>query len=88
MATKTPERPSLTEGQLPELMGLLRGSDSVELKLTVPAAQQRAAVRELGLDALDAQIRRWCSSTRPTLRSTRWASSCGRAGSRGASAIR
>ena len=57
MATKTPARPSLTDEQLPELMGLLRGSDSVELKLTVPPAEQRAAVRELGLDALDAQIR-------------------------------
>jgi hypothetical protein len=57
MATKTPVRPSIADEQLPELMGLLRGSDSVELKLTVPAAQQRAAIRELGLDALDAQIR-------------------------------
>ena len=38
-------------------MSLLRGSDSVELKLTVPPAQQRAAIRDLGLDALDAQIR-------------------------------
>ena len=57
MATKTPERPSLTDEQLPELMGLLRGSDSVELKLTVPPAQQRTAIRLLGLDALDAQIR-------------------------------
>ena len=57
MGTKTPARPSLTDEQLPELMSLMRGSDSVELKLTVPAAQQRAAVRDLGLDALDAQIR-------------------------------
>ena len=57
MATSTPVRPSITDEQLPELMGLLRGSDSVELKLTVPPAQQRAAIRELGLDALDAQIR-------------------------------
>jgi hypothetical protein len=57
MATKTPVRPSLTDAQLQELMSLLSGSDSVELKLTVPPAQQRAAVRELGLDALDAQIR-------------------------------
>ena len=57
MATKTPVRPSLTDAQLAEMMSLLRGSDSVELKLTVPAAQQRAAIRELGLDALDAQIR-------------------------------
>jgi hypothetical protein len=57
MATKTPVRPRLTDEQLGELMGLLRGSDTVELKLTVPAAQQRAAIRGLGLDALDAQIR-------------------------------
>ena len=57
MATKAPERPSLTDAQLSELMGLLRGSDTVELKLTVPAEQQRTAIRELGLDALDAQIR-------------------------------
>ena len=57
MATKTPVRPSLTDAQLEVMMGLLRGSDSVELKLTVPPDQQRAAIRDLGLDALDAQIR-------------------------------
>jgi len=55
MATKTPARP--TDAQLAEMMGLLRGSDTVELKLTVPVAQQRDAIRALGLDALDAQIR-------------------------------
>jgi hypothetical protein len=57
MATKTPVRPTLTDAQLAELMSLLRGSDTVELKLTVPASQQRAAIRGLGLDPLDAQIR-------------------------------
>jgi hypothetical protein len=58
MATKTPVRPTaLTDPQMAEIMDLLRGSDTVELKLTVPAAQQRAAIRSLGLDALDAQIR-------------------------------
>ena len=57
MATKTPVRPGMSDEQLGELMGLLRGSDSVELKLTIPAAQQRAAIQALGLDALDAQIR-------------------------------
>ena len=55
MATKTPVR--LSDAQLVEMMELLRGSDTVELKLTVPAAQQRAAIAALGLDALDAQIR-------------------------------
>ena len=57
MATKTDVRPTLTDEQLAEMMGLLRGSDTVELKLTVPASQQRDAIRALGLDALDAQIR-------------------------------
>jgi hypothetical protein len=57
MATKTPVRPTLSDAQLGELMSLLRGSDTVELKLTIPASQQRAAIRALGLDALDAQIR-------------------------------
>ena len=57
MATKTPVRPTLSDAQLAEMMDLLRGSDTVELKLTVPASQQRAAIRSLGLDALDAQIR-------------------------------
>ena len=57
MPTKTPARPGLTDTQLTEMMSLLRGSDTVELKLTVPAAQQRDAISSLGLDALDAQIR-------------------------------
>jgi hypothetical protein len=57
MATKTPVRRAMTDDQLAELMPLLRASDTVELKLTVPADQQRAAIRALGLDALAAQIR-------------------------------
>ena len=57
MATRTPARPGLSDEQLAEMMGLLQGSDTVELKLTVPAAQQRDAIRALGFDALDAQIR-------------------------------
>jgi hypothetical protein len=54
MATRTP---ALPDAQLAELLSLLRGSDSVELKLTVPPAQQREAIRELGLDPLDVQVR-------------------------------
>jgi hypothetical protein len=57
MAADTSARPTLTDAQLAEVMGLLRGSDTVELKVTVPSARQRAAVGALGLDALDAQIR-------------------------------
>jgi hypothetical protein len=57
MAAKTSPHPALTDAQVAEMMDLLRGSDTVELKLTVPADRQRAAIRSLGLDALDAQIR-------------------------------
>jgi len=57
MAVKTPPRPTMPDTKLAELMTLLGGSDTVELKLTLPAGQQRAAISSLGLDPLDAQIR-------------------------------
>jgi hypothetical protein len=56
MAT-TMAAPNLDDEQLSELLGLLDGADSVELKLTVPEVGQRSAIRALGLDPLDAQIR-------------------------------
>jgi hypothetical protein len=43
--------------RLAELMSLIRASDSVELKLTVPEHDHRSAVAALGLDPLEAQIR-------------------------------
>jgi len=46
-----------TAEQLTELLGLMRDSDSVELKLTVPEPNQRSTIAALGLDPLDAQIR-------------------------------
>src|SRR3954469_3065358 len=49
--------PQLTDEQLIELLNLTRGADSVELKLTVPLSEQRAAVRALGIDPLGAQVR-------------------------------
>jgi hypothetical protein len=49
--------PTLSDRQLEELMGLLDDADSVELKLTVPAAAQRSTVTALGLDPVEAQIR-------------------------------
>jgi hypothetical protein len=39
------------------MLQLARKSDSVELKLTVPAADHRAVIASLGLDPLEAQIR-------------------------------
>ena len=47
-------RPVLSDHQLVEMLGLVREADSVELKLTVPEAEQRSAVAALGMDPLDA----------------------------------
>ncbi len=47
----------LTDEQLVQMLDLARKSDSVELKLTVPAADHRTAIAGLGLDPLEAQIR-------------------------------
>jgi hypothetical protein len=48
---------NLTDQELGELLDLVKGADTVELKLTVPQADQRATVQGLGLDPLEAQIR-------------------------------
>jgi hypothetical protein len=49
--------PALTGEQLGELLGLIKGADSVELKLSIPEAARRSAVAALDMDPLDAQIR-------------------------------
>ena len=49
--------PAFTGEQLVELLALIKGSDSVELKLSVPEADQRSTVAALGMDPLTAQIR-------------------------------
>jgi hypothetical protein len=43
--------------KLPELLGLIKGADSVELKLTVPFNERDQPGAKLGVDPLDAQIR-------------------------------
>jgi hypothetical protein len=48
---------SLSNEQLLEVMGLLKGSDTVELKVTIPAGGARSTVASLGMDPLDAQLR-------------------------------
>jgi hypothetical protein len=53
----TKERAALTDEQVVEALALMKGADSVELKLTVPADSQRSAVQALGIDPLNAQIR-------------------------------
>ena len=54
-AAKTTTR--LSDEELIHLLELAKQSDSVELKLTVPESGQRATVRALELDPLEAQIR-------------------------------
>jgi hypothetical protein len=49
--------PTLSPEQLAEVLGLIEGADSVELKLSVPDEDQHSAVAALELDPLDAQIR-------------------------------
>jgi hypothetical protein len=51
------QAPALTAEQLGELLPLLAGADSVELKLTVPDEHHRSTALALGMDVLDAQIR-------------------------------
>jgi len=49
--------PKLSDEQLVQVLDLIKGADSVELKVTVPESDHRSAVSALGIDALDAQIR-------------------------------
>jgi hypothetical protein len=56
MAT-TATRPALSDDRLVEMMKLVEDADSVELKLTIPAASHRSAIAALDLDPLEAQIR-------------------------------
>ncbi len=49
--------PTLSAEQLSEVLTLMRGADSVELKLSVPDADQRSVVEALEMDPVGAQIR-------------------------------
>jgi hypothetical protein len=57
MAKVRNQRRMLSDEELAELVGLVKKVDSVELKATVPADDQRAAVSSLELDPIEAQIR-------------------------------
>src|SRR6476660_2934190 len=48
---------ALSDAQLLEMMGLLKGSDTVELKVTIPARGALAVVAALVMDPMDAQLR-------------------------------
>src|SRR4051812_15702942 len=57
MATDAKPLTQLSGDALATLLGLMRGADTVELKVTLPDTSLRPAVRALGLDPLEAQIR-------------------------------
>jgi hypothetical protein len=48
---------TLPDEELGQLLDLIKDSDAVELKLTVPEEQQRSTIVALGMDPLEAQIR-------------------------------
>ena len=55
-ATKAKTEPLIDE-ELEQLYALIKDADSVELKLTVPEADHRSTVTQLGMDPLEAQLR-------------------------------
>ena len=58
MPTATaPRRRQISGRRLTEMLALMEGSDTVELKLTLPETAIRATATALGMDALDAEIR-------------------------------
>ena len=48
---------ALSDRDLLQMMDLVRGADSVELKLTIHESARADAARALGVDPLDSQIR-------------------------------
>ena len=74
--------PTLTDEERADFLALTKGSDTVELKLTVPLSDRSRAGAALGWIPSTARSGRSTFSTRPTWRSTRVASSCAVAVSR------
>jgi hypothetical protein len=52
-----PSFENLTDEQLREILELVKGADSVELKLTLPETARSKTTAALGIDPLDAQMR-------------------------------
>jgi hypothetical protein len=57
MTPKATTPPTFSSEQLTQILSLIKDSDSVELKFTVPESDQRSTVVALGMDPLEAQIR-------------------------------
>jgi hypothetical protein len=57
MTTTPTVAPTFSDEELARLLATMKDSDSVELKLTVAASQQRSTMLALGVDPLEAQVR-------------------------------
>ena len=57
MSATAKRQPRLSDNDVAEVLALIKDSDSVELKLTVPESEHSSTVEALGIDPLDAQIR-------------------------------
>jgi hypothetical protein len=57
MASTAKRWTALSDEELGRLLSLLKGADSVELKLTVPEGHYQSAASALGMDPLQAQLR-------------------------------
>jgi hypothetical protein len=58
MTTEPPtEPPRLSNADLANVMRLIKGADSVELKVTVPVSEHRATIQGLPMDPVEAQPR-------------------------------
>ena len=60
--------PALSGAQLGEVLTLLPGSDTVELKVTVPDVGRRSVIERLGMDVMRAEIRQVVYFDTPDLR--------------------
>ncbi len=56
-ARKETGAPRLSDEQVTDVIALLKGVDSVELKVSIPAEAHRAAIRGLPLDPVEAELR-------------------------------
>lgn len=56
-AKTEPKTKPLIDDELEQLFSLIKGADSVELKLTVPEVDHRSTVTQLGMDPLEAELR-------------------------------
>ena len=88
MSTTESMAAELSGEELGRLLKLMKGADTVELKLTVPTSEHRAAIKNLQLDALDAQIRQVYFFDTPDLTLNQAGSWCAPGGSRARAATR